>query len=257
MGEIVMNGAKLDQAIPKDRFDAVLFDLDGVLTDTAKVHAACWKKMFDDFLRERADERDEPFQPFDIATDYKLYVDGRPRFEGVRTFLESRGIELPYGDPKEPPNHQTICGLGNRKNQMVKKAFDSEGIEAYEGSVALVRHLRERGIKTAVVSASSQCQAVLKATGIANLFDARVDGVVIARLNLAGKPAPDTFLKAAEQLGVEPKRAVVVEDAISGVQAGRDGGFGLIVGVDRKGDAEALRENGADIVVADLGEMLS
>jgi alpha,alpha-trehalase len=212
--------------------------------------------MFDDFLRERAEERDEEFQPFDIATDYKLYVDGRPRFEGVRTFLESRGIELPYGDPKEPPNHQTICGLGNRKNQMVKKAFDSEGIEAYEGSVALVRHLRERGIKTAVVSASSQCQAVLKATGIANLFDARVDGVVIARLNLAGKPAPDTFLKAAEQLGVEPERAAVVEDAISGVQAGRDGGFGLIVGVDRKGDAEALRENGADIVVADLGEML-
>ena len=251
-----MNGAKLDQAITKDRFDAVLFDLDGVLTDTANVHAACWKRMFDDFLRERAEERDEEFQPFDIATDYKLYVDGRPRFEGVRTFLESRGIELPYGDPKEPSNHQTICGLGNQKDEMVKKAFDSEGIEAYEGSVALVRHLRERGIKTAVVSASSNCESVLKAAGIADLFDARVDGVVIARLNLAGKPAPDTFLKAAEQLGVEPERAVVVEDAISGVQAGRDGGFGLIVGVDRKGDAEALRENGAEIVLNDLGEML-
>ena len=251
-----MNGAKLDQAITKDRFDAVLFDLDGVLTDTANVHAACWKRMFDDFLRERAEERDEEFQPFDIATDYKLYVDGRPRFEGVRTFLESRGIELANGDPKEPPNHETICGLGNQKDEMVKKAFDSEGIEAYEGSVALVRHLRERGIKTAVVSASSNCESVVKAAGIADLFDARVDGVVIARLNLAGKPAPDTFLKAAEQLGVEPERAVVVEDAISGVQAGRDGGFGLIVGVDRKGDAEALRENGADIVVADLDEML-
>jgi alpha,alpha-trehalase len=212
--------------------------------------------MFDDFLRKRAEERNEPFQPFDIATDYKLYVDGRPRFEGVRTFLESRGIELPNGDPNEPPNHETICGLGNHKDEMVTEAFESEGVEAYEGSVALVRHLREQGIKTAVVSASSNCEAVLKAVGIANLFDARVDGVVIARLNLAGKPAPDTFLKAAEELGVEPKRAVVVEDAISGVQAGRDGGFGLIVGVDRKGDAKALRENGADIVVADLGEML-
>ncbi len=246
----------MDQAITKNRFDAVLFDLDGVLTDTAKVHAACWKRMFDDFLRERAEERDEEFKPFDIATDYKLYVDGRPRFEGVRTFLESREIELPYGDPNEPPNHETICGLGNQKDEMVTAAFDSEGIEAYEGSVALVRHLREQGIKTAVVSASSNCEAVLKAAGIADLFDARVDGVVIAQLNLAGKPAPDTFLKAAEQLGVEPERAVVVEDAISGVQAGRDGGFGLVIGVDRKGDAEALRENGANIVVADLGEML-
>ncbi len=251
-----MNGAKLDQAITKDRFDAVLFDLDGVLTDTAKVHAACWKRMFDDFLRERAEKRDEPFQPFDIATDYKLYVDGRPRFEGVRTFLESRGIELPNGDPNEPPNHKTICGLGNQKDEMVTVAFESEGIEAYEGSVALVRHLREQGIKTGVVSASSNCESVLKAVGIADLFDGRVDGVVISRLNLAGKPAPDTFLKAAEELGVEPKRAVVVEDAISGVQAARDGGFGLIVGVDRKGDAEALRENGAEIVVNDLGEML-
>jgi alpha,alpha-trehalase len=246
----------LDQVVTRDKFDAVLFDLDGVLTDTAKVHAACWKSMFDDFLRQRADERNEPFQPFDITTDYKLYVDGRPRYDGVRSFLKSRAIELPYGDPNEPPNNETICGLGNRKDEMVTEAFESEGVEAYEGSVALVAHLREQGIKTAVVSASSNCEAVLKAAGIADLFDARVDGVAIARLNLAGKPAPDTFLKAAEELGVEPKRAVVVEDAISGVQAGRDGGFGLVIGVDRKGDAEALRENGANIVVADLGEML-
>jgi alpha,alpha-trehalase len=246
----------LDQVVTKDKFDAVLFDLDGVLTDTAKVHAACWKSMFDDFLRKRTDERGEPLQPFDITTDYKLYVDGRPRYDGVRSFLESRAIELPYGDPNEPPNYETVCGLGNRKDEIVTEAFESEGVEAYEGSVALVRHLREQGIKTAVVSASSNCEAVLRFTGIADLFDARVDGVAIAQLNLAGKPAPDTFLKAAEQLGVEPKRAVVVEDAISGVQAGRDGGFGLVIGVDRKGDAEALRENGANIVVADLGEML-
>jgi len=251
-----MSRSKLDHVVTKDKFDAVLFDLDGVLTNTAKVHAACWKSMFDDFLRQRADERDEPFQPFDITTDYKLYVDGRPRYDGVRSFLKSRDIELPSGDPNEPPNNETICGLGNRKDEMVTEAFESEGVEAYEGSVALVRHLREQGIKTAVVSASSNCEGVLKAAGIAGLFDARVDGVVIAQLNLAGKPAPDTFLKAAEELGVEPKRAVVVEDAISGVQAARDGGFGLVIGVDRKGDAEALRKNGANIVVADLGEML-
>ena len=251
-----MSRSRLKQAVTKDRFDAVLFDLDGVLTATAKVHAACWKRMFDDFLRERAEERNEPFQPFEIATDYKLYVDGRPRLEGARTFLESRGIELPYGDPDSPPNRKTIFGLGNRKDEMVRETFESEGVEAYKGSVALVRHLRKQGIKTAVVSASSNCEAVLKAAGIADLFDVRVDGEVIARLKLAGKPAPDTFLRAAEELGVEPKRAVVVEDAISGVQAGRDGGFGLVIGVNRKGDAKTLWENGADIIVADLGEML-
>lgn len=251
-----MSESKLGQAITKDRFDAVLFDLDGVLTDTAKVHAACWKKMFDDFLRQRAAEYDEPLRPFDIATDYKLYVDGKPRFDGVRSFLESRGIHLPYGDPDSPPGNETICGLGNRKNEMVKEALESEDVEAYEGSVGLIRHVRSQGIKTAVVSASSNCEAVLRSAGIADLLDVRVDGEVAARLGLGGKPAPDTFFKAAEELGVTPERAVVVEDAISGVQAGRNGGFGLVIGVDRKGDAEALWENGADIVVPDLAEML-
>jgi len=251
-----MSRSKLKQAVTKDRFDAVLFDLDGVLTDTAKIHAACWKRVFDDFLRQRAAENDEPFRPFDIATDYKQYVDGKLRFDGVRSFLQSRGIHLPYGDPDDPPDRETVCGLGNRKNEMVKEAFKSGGVEAYEGSVAFVRHLRSRGIKTAVVSASSNCEAILKAAGIADLFDVRVDGEVASRLKLAGKPAPDTFLKAAEQLGVAAKRALVVEDAISGVQAGRDGGFGLVIGVNRKGDAKALWENGADIVVDDLGEML-
>jgi len=240
----------------RDRFDAVLFDLDGVLTGTAKVHAACWKKLFDDFLRQEAAERHEPFRPFDIERDYRLYVDGKPRFEGARSFLESRGIHLPYGDPDSSPGCETVHGLGNRKDEMVKEALEAEGVEAYEGSVALVRHLRSQGIKTAVVSASSNCEAVLNAARIADLFDVRIDGEVAARLNLAGKPAPDTFLKAAEQLGVAPKRAVVVEDAISGVQAGRAGGFGLVIGVDRKGDAKALWENGADVVVTDLGEML-
>jgi len=246
----------LDQVVTRDRFDAVLFDLDGVLTDTAKIHAACWKEMFDDFLRQRATDNDEPFRPFDIGTDYKLYVDGKARFDGVQSFLESRSIHLPYGNPDSSPSDETICGLGNRKDEMVKEAIKSKGVEAYEGSVAFVRHLRSQGIKTAVVSASSNCEAVLKTADIADLFDVRVDGEVAARLKLAGKPAPDTFLKAAEQLGVAPNRAVVVEDAISGVQAGRDGGFGLVIGVDRKGDAKSLWENGADIVVADLGELL-
>ncbi len=249
-----MSRSKLDPAITKERFDAVLFDLDGVLTDTAKIHAACWKRMFDDYLRQRATEHKEPFQPFDIATDYKLYVDGKLRYEGVQSFLESRGIDLPYGDPNAPPNHETICGLGNLKDEMVKEAFRTSGVEAYEGTVAFVRHLRSQGIKTAVVSASSNCEAILKAAGIADLFDVRVDGDVATRLSLAGKPEPDTFLKAAELLGVQPERAVVVEDAISGVQAGRSGGFGLVIGVDRKGDPEGLRKNGAHVVVEDLGE---
>jgi beta-phosphoglucomutase family hydrolase len=246
----------LGQVVTKDQFDAVLFDLDGVLTDTARIHAACWKEMFDDFLRQGAAGNNEPFRPFDIASDYKLYVDGKARFDGVRSFLESRSVHLPYGEPDSPPNNETICGLGNRKDEMVKEAIGSEGVEAYEGSVAFVRRLRRQGIKTAVVSASSNCEAVLTSAGIADLFDARIDGEVAARLKLAGKPAPDTFLKAAEELGVAPNRAVVVEDAISGVQAGRDGGFGLVIGVDRKGDAESLWENGADIVVVDVGEML-
>jgi len=248
--------SKFGKAVTKELFDAVLFDLDGVLTDTAKIHAACWKEMFDDFLRQRAAENNESFRPFDIGTDYKLYVDGKARFDGVQSFLESRGIHLPYGEPASPPNSETICGLGNRKDEMVKEAIESEGVEAYEGSVAFVRHLRNQRIKTAVVSASSNCEAVLRSAGIADLFDVRVDGEVASQLNLAGKPAPDTFLKAAEELGVQPNRAVVVEDAISGVQAGRDGGFGLVIGINRKGDAESLWENGADIVVNDVSEML-
>ena len=251
-----MSPPKADDVITKDRFDAVLFDLDGVLTDTAKIHASCWKKMFDDFLKKRSSETNEPFQPFEIATDYKAYVDGKLRYDGVRSFLESRGIHLPPGDPESPPNDETVCGLGNRKDAMVKKAIEQEGVEVYEGGVKLVRHLRAKGIKTAVVSASKNCRAVLEAAGIAELFDLRVDGEVAALFSLPGKPAPDTFLKAAEQLGVKPQRAVVVEDAIAGVQAGRAGGFGLVIGVDRKGETESLIENGADIVVTDLGELL-
>lgn len=248
--------SSLKPSVTSANFDAVLFDLDGVLTATAKVHAACWKKTFDDYLKQRAAKTNEPFQPFDIDKDYTLYVDGKPRYDGVKSFLESRGIHLPYGDPSDPPDRETICGLGNLKENMVLEAFKTGGVEVYQGSVAWVRQLHQAGIKTAVVSSSKNCAAVLQAGGIANLFDVRVDGRVVEDEKLPGKPAPDTFLKAAELLGVTPQRAVVVEDALSGVQAGRNGSFGLVIGVDRKGDAEALYKNGADLVVADLSEMV-
>ena len=199
------------EGITLERFDAVLFDLDGVLTATAKVHAASWKKMFDTFLQQRATETDTPFQPFEIATDYIRYVDGKPRYEGVQSFLESRGIDLPHGDPDEPPNDATICGLGNRKNELVNEILASDGVEVYEGSLAFLHQLRDAGIKTAVVSSSKNCQAVLAAAGITELFDVRVDGEVAAERYLPGKPAPDTFLHASELLGVDPSRAVVVE----------------------------------------------
>ena len=248
--------SRSNNPIMPERFDAVLFDLDGVITATATVHAVCWKKMFDEYLQKRAKEKNEPFVPFDIETDYKLYVDGKPRYEGVRSFLESRNIQLPYGKPNSPPDQETICGLGNRKNEMINDVIESEGVEKFESSITLIRHLRSQGIKTAVVSSSANCRTVLRAAGIEDLFDARVDGEVAAQMKLTGKPAPDTFLTAAKQLGADPKRAVVVEDAISGVQAGRAGNFGLVIGVNRKGDAKALRDNGADIVVSDLEEIM-
>ena len=243
------------EGITPERFDAVLFDLDGVLTATAKVHASSWKQMFDTFLQQYATETNTPFQPFD-TTDYLRYVDGKPRYEGVQSFLESRGIDLPHGDPEEPPNADTICGLGNRKNELMHEILASEGVEVYEGSLALLHQLRDAGIKTAVVSSSKNCQTVLAAAGITALFDARVDGEVAAHLHLPGKPAPDTFLHASELLGVEPQRAVVVEDALSGVEAGRAGGFGLVIGIARHGEAAALKEHGADVVLNDLADLL-
>lgn len=242
--------------ITRERFDAVLFDLDGVLTDTAKVHAACWKKMFDEFLWERAARTREPFRPFDIVHDYQRYVDGKLRADGVRSFLASRGIIVPEGHPSDPVDGETIHALGKRKNALVQETLAADGVDVYPGSVDFVRQLRRSGIRTAVVSASRNCQAVLGAAGITDLFDVRVDGEVAARLGLAGKPAPDTFLAAARQLGVKPARTVVVEDAVSGVQAGKAGQFGLVIGVARKGDACVLRKNGADIVVTDLSELL-
>jgi beta-phosphoglucomutase family hydrolase len=243
--------------ITPDRFDAVLFDLDGVLTATAEIHASCWKTMFDDFLHHRAAEEKEAFRPFEIQTDYKRYVDGKLRYEGVRSFLASRDIALAEGTPEDPPTVETVCGLGNCKDELVKAAIDQGKVESYPGSVALVRRLREQGIRTAVVSSSNNCEEVLRAAGILDLFEARVDGVVASKLGLPGKPAPDTFLEAARMLGVSPARAVVVEDAIAGIQAARAGGFGLIVGVDREGRSDALRTEGADMVVTDLAELLN
>jgi beta-phosphoglucomutase family hydrolase len=249
-----MKGAR--RVLSAERFDAVLFDLDGVLTDTAEIHARCWKTTFDDFLRKRASEAGKPFQPFDAESEYRLHVDGKPRYDGVRDFLGSRDVQLPEGAPDDPPERETVCGLGNRKDELVNQVIEAGDVEAYEGSVALVRWLRKDGIKTAVVSSSHHCAAVLASAQIADLFDARVDGETVDQLKLAGKPAPDSYLEAARRIGVKPARAVVVEDAISGVQAGKAGGFGLVVGVARMGDAAELTQNGANLVVGDLSEML-
>jgi alpha,alpha-trehalase len=234
------------------RYDALLFDLDGVITRTATLHAAAWKDLFDHFLSARARERNEPFVPFDTASDYLHYVDGRRRYDGVDTFLRSRGIELPYGDPADLPEAETICGLGNRKNDYFNQRLAQLGVEVFDDTVELINAARRHGRKVAVVSASENCEAILGRAGLLGLFDTRVTGVEAAELHLAGKPAPDTYLKAAELLETPPEAAVVFEDAISGVQAGRAGGFGLVVGVDRRGESELLRRHGADVVSADL-----
>jgi alpha,alpha-trehalase len=237
-------------------YEAVLFDLDGVLTATARLHAASWKRMFDDYLQSRATARGEPFRPFEMPGDYARFVDGRPRYDGVRTFLASRDIALDDGAPGDPPGGETVCGLGNRKNAMFSDLLASEGVEAYDGSLAVVRHLLRHGVRCAVVSSSLSCEAILDVAGLADLFELRVDGQVAVRQGLAGKPAPDTFAYAARVLGVSPLRAVVVEDAIAGVEAGRAGGFGLVVAIDRTGETAALARAGADHVVTDLGDTL-
>jgi len=242
--------------INHDRYDAVLFDMDGVVTDTASIHAACWKQMFDEYLQEVSKQMGTPFRPFDLTTDYKSYVDGKPRYDGVRDFLKSRDIILPDGDKADPPTAETVRGLGNRKNQLVNDVIASSGVKAYPGSVAFIRYLRQMEIKTALVTSSQNCEAVLRAAHIEDLFDARVDGDVLVEAGLKGKPAPDSFLKAAELLGVLPGRAAVIEDALSGVQAGVQGAFGFVIGVARNGDAEKLKAYGADLVVKDLAELI-
>ncbi|HXT43567.1 MAG TPA: beta-phosphoglucomutase family hydrolase [Pseudonocardiaceae bacterium] len=239
-----------------DRVRACLFDLDGVLTDTAKVHAAAWKEMFDAYLRARAENSGESFVAFDEDTDYDTYVDGKTRADGTRSFLQSRHIALPDGAPGDPANAETITGLGNAKNEIVLRKIRADGVRAYAGSVRYVRAVRAAGLRRAVVSSSTNCADVLAAAGIAELFETRIDGVTVEAQHLAGKPAPDTYLAAARALGVDPAQAAVFEDALSGVAAGRAGRFGFVVGVDRVGQAEALRAHGADTVVTDLAELL-
>lgn len=237
------------------QFDAAIFDLDGVITKTARVHATAWKKLFDDFLQARGLQTNEPFQAFDLIKDYRQYVDGKPRYDGVSSFLASRGILLPQGKPSDTPDCETVCGLGNRKNVMFLKALHTHGVEVFPSTIALINFLKSKGKTTAVVTASENCHEILQAAGVSNLFDAHVDGRDAHTFHLHGKPQPDTFIKAAELLGVQPQRAVVLEDALAGVEAGHAGHFGLVVGIDRAGQAEALHAHGGDVVVSDLVEL--
>ena len=232
----------------------LLFDLDGVLTKTAKVHARAWKEMFDAYLHKSG--RDGHFVAFDEKADYNEYVDGKPRYDGVRSFLASRGIELPEGNSNDLPDVETVRGLGNRKNELVLAMIERDGVEPYEGSIRFVKAAIEAGVRRAVVSSSANSESVLRAAGINDLFEERIDGEVADREQLNGKPAPDTYLAAAAALDVGPDQAAVFEDSVAGVEAGRAGGFGYVVGVDRVDHAEALREHGASIVVADLAELL-
>lgn len=233
-----------------------LFDLDGVLTQTAKQHAAAWKLMFDEFLAQRARDTGAPFVPFDAGADYDTYVDGKPRLSGTQSFLASRHIELPTGAPGDPSGSSTVHGLSNRKNDLVLDLIHTQGVAVYSGSVRYVQTAHSAGLPCAVVTSSANAEQVLTSAGLSELFDARVDGLVASREGLAGKPAPDTFLAGARLLGVPPEAAVVFEDALAGVAAGRAGRFGYIVGVDRVGQADALRAHGADVVVSDLAELL-
>lgn len=235
-----------------NRFTGVLFDLDGVLTPTARVHASAWKRTFDAVLE---DLNGPDFRPFDADEEYRRFVDGRPRYDGVATFLEARGIHLPHGDRSDPPGHDTVCAIGNLKNTLITRVIEEEGVDAYPGSLALLDHL-ETSHRLAVVSASANAVAVLEAAGLRSRFPVIVDGVVARELDLAGKPRPDPFLEAARRLEVDPADAVVLEDAVAGVEAGVAGGFGAVIGVDRHADPDSLREAGADVVVADLAELL-
>lgn len=237
-----------------DGISACLFDLDGVLTKTATLHVAAWKEMFDAFLLDRSRQTGEPYRPFEVRTDYYPYVDGKLRQDGVRAFLTSRGITLPEGSPGDPPTALTMHGLARRKNDLFLELLRRRGVEVYRGSVRFVVAVREAG-RRAVVTASRNCREVLAAAGIADLFEVRIDGVVADEAGLRGKPAPDTFLAAAAALGVDPAHSAVFEDAIAGVEAGRAGSFGWVVGVDRVGQAQALRDHGADVVVTDLSEL--
>jgi beta-phosphoglucomutase family hydrolase len=239
-----------------DGVRACLFDMDGVITKTATLHAAAWKEMFDEYLRGRAAQMNTEFVPFNAGADYDQYVDGKPRLDGTRSFLQSRGIDLPEGTPDDPPGTATIWGLSNRKNDLVLAKIAAGGVEVYPGSVSYVRSVRKNGFKTAIVSSSANTKQVLTGAGLSDLFDVRVDAQYVNEHSLRGKPAPDSYLAAAKELGVSADEAAVYEDALAGVEAGRAGNFGLVVGVDRVGQADQLRAHGADIVVKDLADLL-
>lgn len=237
-------------------FDAILCDLDGVITKTSMVHATAWKRLFDDYLKTVAARTGSTFEPFELEEDYRLYVDGKPRYDGVRDFLRSRALSLPPGSPPDAPDRETIYGLGNKKDEYFEAALRQSGVVVYPATVRYLRLARAAGLKTAVVSSSHHCRDILSTAGLTALFDASIDGHEIDRLHLLGKPAPDTFLEAARRLAVQPKKGIVIEDALAGVQAGRAGGFGLVIGVNRRNQAQELRQHGADIVISDLTELL-
>jgi len=238
-------------------FDAVIFDLDGVVTKTALVHASAWKVMFDEYLRLREKRDREPFKEFTHEDDYLPYVDGKPRYKGVQSFLESRGINIPFGEPDDAPNTETICGLGNQKNIAFREVLEKEGVEEYLSTVTLIKDLKAKGVRVGVASSSKNCQFVLQSANIEELFETRVDGAVSVELGLNGKPEGDIFVRAAENIGASPERSVVVEDAVSGVQAGVNGGFGLVIGVARENNEEELKKNGADVVITDFEGILT
>ena len=249
------SGVEPTAVIDAQQFDAILFDLDGVVTRTAVVHAAAWKQVFDTYLGKRAKDRGETFQPFDMVSDYQCYVDGKPRSEGVRSFLESRAITLPEGQPNDPPECETVSGLGNAKQAHFLALLQDKGVEVYDTTVAFICQAKAQGLKVAVISSSKNCARVLEASGLTHLFEARVDGVERERLGLQGKPDPSVFLEAAKRLGVDPARTAIVEDAIAGVQAGRDGQFAYVIGIGRDEHAKHLEAHGADLVVPDLSAL--
>ena len=234
--------------------DAFIVDLDGVVTHTAEEHAVAWKQLFDDFLRKQAERDGKPFVEFDMGRDYNTYVDGMPRYDGVKTFLESRGVDLAYGSPADPPERETICGLGNRKNLLFQEVVRTQGVEVFDTTVTLLKKMRAAGIRTAVVSSSKNCRMVLESVDLMPLFEVMVDGVYAADEGLPGKPAPDTYVRAAELLGVAPERSAIVEDSVVGVQSGKAGNFKIVIGVDRGVGKQTLLDNGADVAVSDMGE---
>jgi HAD superfamily hydrolase (TIGR01509 family) len=234
-------------------FDAAIFDMDGVITKTAVVHSAAWKRTFDEYLRHRETKSPAIFREF-TRSDYLAFIDGRLRYRGVESFLNSRGIQIPFGNPKDEPGKETVCGLGNRKNEFFNRVIEEDGVEVYDSTIQLIQQLLQRGVKVGVATSSNNCALVLEKAGIAGLFETRVDGVFSAKWGLKGKPEPDIFTTACGNLGVSHHRAVIVEDAVSGVQAGAKGHFGLVLGVARENNADELRRNGADVVVSDLSE---